>query len=484
MSDELVVSGGGSTAVAVDELFVEAARLSAVEATTGDWSARAAVIWRGVRGLDIDPAMDSWETRSPTWLLEHADRCLRQANEQASDLRASLLTAAERYGATERLIDGLWQFAAIVGAPWLGFHAPALIGGGLAVTGSQWAVSAIWRAAGWGPTPVEAWLQEHRGLLSDPLFARLVRVAADHADEVAAGAAHVPMPGWLGSMVGAPESASIILGLAGALGLGGSRLLVDAPVKVDRAASPRAVPPPTGIGDLADRVPSGDGTPQIRVERYGEAGDRRWIVYVGGTVDFGLVAGEQPADTTSNAHGIADDTMLDVLRIAGAESGAGERAVREAMEAAGVRPGEPVLAVGYSGGGIIAADLAADPTQNTVGAVSLGGPVASAPTREGVGLLSIEHVEDFVPATGGSGHPSPDRVTVSRSVIEPGREYEALVPAHQLSRYRETAALVDESEEARLVSFGSLVDEVTGGTPGLRSDWEASRDLSPATDER
>ena len=77
MSDELVVSGGGSTAVAVDELFVDAARLSAVEATTADWSARAGVIRRGVRGLDLDPAMDSWETRSPTWLLEHADRCLR-----------------------------------------------------------------------------------------------------------------------------------------------------------------------------------------------------------------------------------------------------------------------------------------------------------------------------------------------------------------------------------------------------------------------
>ena len=151
------------------------------------------------------------------------------------------------------------------------------------------------------------------------------------------------------------------------------------------------------------------------------------------------------------------------------------------MSEAGVQPGDPLLAVGYSGGGVIAAKLAADPELNAVGAVNLGGPVASAPTRECVGLLSIEHAEDLVPATGGAGQPSPDRVTVSRSVLEPGREYEAVVPAHELARYRQTAALIDGSDETRLASFRSLVDEVTGGSAGLRSDWVAARELSPST---
>ena len=151
------------------------------------------------------------------------------------------------------------------------------------------------------------------------------------------------------------------------------------------------------------------------------------------------------------------------------------------MSEAGVQPGDPLLAVGYSGGGVVAAKLAADPELNAVGAVNLGGPVASAPTREGVGVLSIEHAEDLVPATGGAGHPSPDRVTVSRSVLEPGREYEAVVPAHELGRYRQTAALVDGSDEARLASFRSLVGEVTGGGAGLRSDWVATREVSPST---
>jgi len=331
-----------------------------------------------------------------------------------------------------------------------------------------------------------------------------VRVAVDHVDEVVASAAHLPFARWFGTAVGAPESASLVLGVAGLLGVAGSRVLVDGPVRVEQVAStpvttppvatsvaapPVAtsaglgvvVPPPGGIGDLADRVPRGDDGSQIRIERYGTAHDPRWIVYIGGTVDFGLVAAEQPADMTNNLHGIADDSALDALRIAGAESGAGERAVREAMCEAGVGAGDPLLAVGYSGGGVVAARLASDPELNAVGAVNLGGPVASAPTREGVGLLSIEHEEDLVPATGGAGQPSPDRVTVSRTVLEPGREYEAVFPAHELARYRQTAAMVDASEEARLASFRSLVGEVTGGAGGTRSDWVATRDLSPST---
>ncbi len=38
--------------------------------------------------------------------------------------------------------------------------------------------------------------------------------------------------------------------------------------------------------------------------------------------------------------------------------------------------------------------------------------------------------------------------------------------------------------DVRLVAFRRLVGEVTGGTPGLRSDWLATRDLSRATDAR
>ena len=481
MSDELEISGGGSTAVATADLFTEASRLGAVEAVVSDWISRAAVIRRGLESLGLPEGTSMWERISPDEAVGFADLSLDRALDRAASLRTSLMEAAERYGATERMIDGMWRLGATLAAPGLGFLAPGFVAGGLLAAGGQAVFSKVWP----GPTPLASWLAEHRDLLSDPAFVRLVRVAADHADEFTAGALHAPIPGpllsALGASVGAPENASVLLGVAGVLGLAGSRVLVDGPVRVERSST-RTVAPPSGVGDLADRVPSGGAdAAQIRIERYGDGDDPRWIVYVGGTVDFGLVAGEQTHDMTSNLHGVADDAGVDAVRIAGAVSGAGERAVREAMDDAGVAPGDPLLAVGHSGGGVIAAKLAADPELNVVGALSLGGPVASAPTRDGVPLLSIEHDEDLVPATGGAGHPSDERVTVSRSVLEPGCEYEAALPAHELTRYRATAELVDDEEEARLREFRALIGEVTGGTGGARSDWIATRDLSPST---
>ena len=454
----LVVSGGGSTAVATDGLFVDAARLGATTAVVTDWIDRAAVIRRGLGDLDLDSPSLISAAGSPTLDLAFAAMCLDQVLDHATWLRSSLLEAAERYGATERFVDGLWQLAAFGGAavarapcsrarrrraPRCGWRVGGLDGlacGGVGIDAARRVARAS--TAHCSPTPT-----------SCGSFAR----PSTTCDETVGAAAHVPLAGLLGLPVRAPESASVVLGLAGALGalgVAGGRVLVDGPVRVtrlDRATAATVPPghpadavgrvgdvvePPAGIGDLADRVPRGDTEAQIRIERYGTADDPRWIVYVGGTVEFGLTAGEQPADMTSNIHGIADDSGVDALRLAGAPSAAGERAVRLAMSEAGVQPGDPLLAVGYSGGGVIAAKLAADPELNVVGAVNLGGPVASAPTREGVGLLSIEHDEDLVPATGGAGHPSPDRVTVSRSVLEPGREYEAVVPAHELARYR------------------------------------------------
>jgi hypothetical protein len=69
-------------------------------------------------------------------------------------------------------------------------------------------------------------------------------------------------------------------------------------------------------------------------------------------------------------------------------------------------------------------------------------------------------------------------------VLDPDRGYAAGVPAHELDRYRRTAALVDASEEERLVAFRTLVDEVAGATPGLRSDWVATREVSREPDAR
>ncbi|MFE6964975.1 hypothetical protein ACFVAJ_07680 [Agromyces sp. NPDC057679] len=492
MSDAITISGGGSTVVATDELFTDAARLGGAATAVAAARAQAGVLAAELDAIGADLG-GGWAEPRPAALLHELEGELRRCEADGEELRSALVASAERYGWTERAVDGLWQFGGGVVAHLLGsaLTTPAglLFAGGIALTAGLDSAA----ANAWGGTPLRDWLAANQELLSDPNFVRAVRAAVDSADEFAVGAVQLPggsgLAAAFGDFVNAPESASILLGVAALIG---SRALVDGPVSVRRAeggdragdgrapaghpsaGTERSVQAPHGFAELASRIPGGEG-PQIRIERYGEAGDPRWVVYVSGTVDPALVAGEQPFDMVSNLHGIADDSPLDALRGAGAESGAGERAVRAAMAAAGMAPGDPVYFAGHSGGGIIVHELASDPGINAIGGMNLGGPGDSAPTRDGVPVLDVAHDEDLVPAVGGSGAPSPERTTVTRSVLGDGHRFEGALPAHSLEAYRGTAALIDASEAPQLVELRELL-AFTGGGTGAVSEWIAERD--------
>lgn len=495
---ELIISGGGSTAVATAELFEEAARLGAVEAVLGRWQATFVELHDRLETLAATSSAPLQLTRGADGLgqaavdLAWGRVAVERASDRASELRAALVEAGERYGAAEASIDRYASLGGQLGAWALGLSL------------RMFPIATIQAIAAGGAAMVLAHGGDLGDVLSDPDFVTFVANAVDSADELVAGALLVP-PGLAvgaGAEIRAPEAASVVLGAAGLVGAAlGGRVLVDGPVRVsrplpdgraDQTAGPRAVrsdahplegpvTAPRGVADLVDRIPATDAGAQIRVERYGEANDPSWVVYLGGTVDFTTTAGAETNDMTSNLHGIADDSPFDAFRIVGADSAAVEHAARRALVEAGAQPGDPLIPVGYSGGGIAAAALAGDPELNVVAAVNVGGPVASAELRDGVPLLSVEHEEDLVPAIGGSGHPSPDRLTVSRSVLAAGAEYDEAVPAHQLSRYRETAALIDDSEEQRLVAFRERIAAFTGGSAGEMTRWVATREVSPST---
>ncbi|SFR67123.1 hypothetical protein SAMN05428970_0156 [Agromyces sp. CF514] len=501
MSDTLTIGGAGSTSVAVDTLFADASRLARAEAVVQRWIERLDRI--RTRSLHLaDEASASGSLPWPEAEVRSAGERLVEVAARVSEARRALEQSAERYGWTERLVSALWDLGGELGARALGFVGPQALAGSLiamlplvlpaaVVFGLAHAFGAEPETAITGST--RRWLEQHRGILGDPAFVRLVRTSADHADDVLLAAMHVPGAAGVGRMIGAPESASLLLGAAGVLGLTTGRTLVDGPVGVARVSGARVgvapshqsavAPPPTpgvaippsGYEDVAERIPRSDGTAQVAVERYSVDGENRWMVYIGGTVDFGIVAGAQPFDMTSNVHGIADDSPIDGIRPVGADSGAAERAVREALVAAGAEPDDPILAVGHSGGGVIAAGLAADPELNVVGGMNLGGPVASAQIPDGRAFISVEHEDDLVPATGGSGHASSVQV-VSRRAVEPGYDGAVVLPAHQLVEYGRTMALMDESDDPRLTAFRARIVAFTGGTVGERTEWRAERE--------
>jgi pimeloyl-ACP methyl ester carboxylesterase len=159
--------------------------------------------------------------------------------------------------------------------------------------------------------------------------------------------------------------------------------------------------------------------------------------------------------------------------------------VTEAMADAGVTSASPVLFTGYSQGGLIAAELAASGDYDTRGLYTLGAPAAQVEVPSSIPWVALEHSDDIVPAVGGSWA-SADPVLVRRQLFaDKPVSTEVLFPAHQLSGYRETAALVDASHETRVVSALACFDRFGDGTTRVDSTlYRGVREASSADPAR
>lgn len=135
---------------------------------------------------------------------------------------------------------------------------------------------------------------------------------------------------------------------------------------------------------------------EIAIEEHVTTGEdgtqtRSWTVDIRGTQSFG--AGKKgPQDMLTNFQGVggmASDQLY---------------AIQEAMDDAGIAPGEAVEFAGHSQGGIMAAQLAANPDvrsrYNVVSVVTAGSPTATIAPAD-VPVLSYENSGDSVPGLDG-----------------------------------------------------------------------------------
>lgn len=147
---------------------------------------------------------------------------------------------------------------------------------------------------------------------------------------------------------------------------------------------------------------------EIAIEEHVTVGEdgtttRSWTVDIRGTQSF-AIGQSGPQDMTTNLQGVAAmaSDQLD--------------AVMEAMEAAGISPEEAVEFAGHSQGGIMAAQLAADPAvrarYNVVSVVTAGSPTATVAPSD-VPVLSYENSGDIVPGLDGNATRG-DNVTTVR----------------------------------------------------------------------
>lgn len=471
--DILVVSGGGSTAVSTDDLLAERAVLEVLRVQSAEWGAELVRI----QATSSIPA-PAWTSAGPDYALFAAARALDQVATTSSALAGALGAAAESYGKTERSVERLTRLTGSGLAALLGFLSPALALLTIPLLTSAvtaWFLASVMTGTSMGG--LAAAISRNPRLLTNPAFVALVRVLVSSVDDAAAGVLRVPPPVMhlLGDdglgILGVSTSAASVLFAAHQLGV-----MNETPVAAAPVGRSHSVGVPVGVHGLAERIPRAKaGDPQVRIERYGSADAPSWIVYVGGTIDWNPEPAAEPWDLTSNIVGVAE------------QQAGSYRAVLDAMEQAGIGPDDPVAQVGHSQGGLVAAQIAAAERFNTVAVLTFGAPAGQVAVPPDVPMLAVAHTDDVVPALGGTARDTTAdgnaHLLVRREVYgETALPDDIALPAHRMATYAETASLIDESNEPRIVAFTAGIAALGGATaaPGAVTYWRGTR-LAPAT---
>ena len=269
-------------------------------------------------------------------------------------------------------------------------------------------------------------------------------------------------PGLIVGLPGVHGDASDLAAAARLIG----ELYPDGPAVVTPLGpDPTMVVAPRGFADLVDGLTYRDteatgshqGDIDVRVVTAAD-GSRSYIVDIPGTKDWHLVPGAHDGplnDLGTNLHAM------------GGQSTAYEQGVAEALRQAGAGPGDPVMLVGHSQGGMVATDAAnhfvSSGQFNVTHVVTLGAPVGRLDVPDSVAMLSLENRNDIVAHLDASDNPdAPNRTTVSFT-----DDHGTVADNHALLvSYAPAARVLDASTDPSVVAFRDSASAFLGDQPG------------------
>ena len=203
----------------------------------------------------------------------------------------------------------------------------------------------------------------------------------------------------------------------------------------------------TGLMEQLDHTRedvAGPGAVQVtRVSPDAEdAPERVWLVAIPGTQGGDYRDADGWSTNAFDMGGNAEAMALDSQHVA--------KGIHEALAAAGARPGDAVVPMGYSQGGIHAARLAADPRLAEVydmqGLVTVGSPTGEIALDQDIEALHLEHDQDVVTGLDGRGNPQGvNRTTVTFSGYVEGAAPDRTTTssAHGFGNYRAHVARLE-----------------------------------------
>ena len=457
MSDDLLISGLGSTAVATDELYASSQQLHRLAIEASQLRAELSAIDSIISATGLIAARGPASAARAESDLHQAVMLMGEIETGARGLEWALDTAAQGYGWAEHFAGSLGaQFAGELGGLG-GWLLPLALGTAPAVGSAGLAGAAL--SALRGP------LKGGPGIAA-PALSRAGTVAAVRAgvmgvDDALMAASGVSRP--LARVLGDPGAGIVGTATAAAalMGIGASTgLFREGPVQVTATHSREVAGPPQGFADRLNRIPdpAREAGAQVVVEKYSQTGvPDRFEVYISGTVTFDPAASSEPFDLTSN------------LGNAAGHHGGAYHSVVEAMRLAGVTESSPVQFTGYSQGGATAAMLAASGDFATTGLTTFGAPAGQIIIPESVSAVIVEHTDDLVPALGGTQN-NLDALIIQRDVFG-GRDVPQTeaVPAHDRRYYADTARLMDSARSDHVARVATRLESFVAGATTVTS---------------
>ena len=218
-----------------------------------------------------------------------------------------------------------------------------------------------------------------------------------------------------------------------------------------------------GFRGAADLVAAGEGLDggRVRVVEVARGdGGSAWVVVVPGTQEWSPHPGTNPFDVTTDVRAVTGDATLAAAGVAAALEVARGRAGARSTAA------DPVVLVGHSQGGILAAALASDAgftaRHRVTHVVTSGSPVGLFPVPATTRVLSVERGDDPVPRLDLT--PNPDRSSWV-TVRTPGDNPPVDVRSHRLGGYVTTLRLAEGAPRgtvAGLDAWQASAGEVLG----------------------
>jgi hypothetical protein len=269
-------------------------------------------------------------------------------------------------------------------------------------------------------------------------------------------------PGMLSSL-GLPTDLATLMDLTAAAYPDGEPTLTDGGVDADWSRTP-----PHGIGDIVDGLDHRNTTDSnIDVRKVvGPDGKVAYIVDIPGTKVWNLPGGDQ---------GSANDFGTNIDAMAGNETVL-QKGVEDAMRRAGIGPNDPVMLVGHSQGGMVAARAANDFVVagefNVTHVVTAGSPIGRMPIPDNVQVLSMENSGDIVPHLDAAENPASD----NRTTVKFDNQSGTVGGNHAITgNYADAAHQLDSSTDPSVQRFRDSASVFTGGTSVETHQYKVER---------